>query len=244
VPDFGSNDPSAFGWTAPPPRLVPFIYAGHVFPQGVDSRVAMVFTRALDILCKQPGFRLHSGAGLDDGDWGYEHREVTGGGALSFHAYGQALDINAPWNPYGVTLPEASPYRLPSNTGALVRPLGLLWGGGPEWGTRRDWMHIENHNTPAELAGAGPPPRPAPVFPLGRGYSFGQTAGPYIVNGYPPASSATHRDIKAIQRAVGAGQDGLYGPRTFAAVLAFQRRHALVVDGLTGPKTWAVLLSQ
>jgi peptidoglycan hydrolase-like protein with peptidoglycan-binding domain len=242
MPDWG-NDPSAFGWSAPPPLLIPFIYGGHVFPQGVDARVSMLFHRALDILCKQPGFRLHSGAGLDDGDWGYEQRQVTGGGALSFHAYGTALDINAPWNPYGVALPDPTPYRLPPNTGELLRPLGILWGGGPEWGRRRDWMHIENHNSPAELAGAGPPPRPAPTFPLARGRSFGQTADAWTVNGYPPVLPGQTASIERIQGAVGAAQDGLYGPRTFAAVVAFQRRHALQVDGRTGPKTWAVLLS-
>ena len=38
--------------------------------------------------------------------------------------------------------------------------------------------------------------------------------------------------------------DGLYGPRTQQAVVAFQTSHGLGVDGIVGPHTWAVLSSQ
>jgi len=37
--------------------------------------------------------------------------------------------------------------------------------------------------------------------------------------------------------------DGVWGPRTNAAVLAFQQQHGLLVDGLVGPKTKAELIS-
>ena len=38
-----------------------------------------------------------------------------------------------------------------------------------------------------------------------------------------------------------AGIDGLYGPSTRQAVIAFQAAHGLQVDGVVGPRTWAAL---
>lgn len=35
--------------------------------------------------------------------------------------------------------------------------------------------------------------------------------------------------------------DGIFGPKTLAAVQAFQRAMGLAVDGIAGPKTWAAL---
>lgn len=40
------------------------------------------------------------------------------------------------------------------------------------------------------------------------------------------------------------GVDGIFGPGTHAATLAFQRRHDLFVDGIIGPATWAKLMEQ
>ncbi|MBV8999241.1 MAG: peptidoglycan-binding protein [Solirubrobacterales bacterium] len=40
-----------------------------------------------------------------------------------------------------------------------------------------------------------------------------------------------------------AGIDGLYGPRTRQAVVAFQAAHGLQVDGVVGPRTWVALSS-
>lgn len=45
--------------------------------------------------------------------------------------------------------------------------------------------------------------------------------------------------IKAIQQAVGVTQDGVFGPKTQAAVVAYQRNHGLAPDGIVGPKTLA-----
>jgi peptidoglycan hydrolase-like protein with peptidoglycan-binding domain len=49
------------------------------------------------------------------------------------------------------------------------------------------------------------------------------------------------KDVERIQRAVGANPDGVYGPKTEAAVKAYQKRHGLAVDGIIGPKTWSVM---
>ncbi len=47
--------------------------------------------------------------------------------------------------------------------------------------------------------------------------------------------------VDLVQRAVGVGIDGIFGPVTEAAVRAFQRSKGLVGDGIVGPKTWDAL---
>jgi hypothetical protein len=54
-------------------------------------------------------------------------------------------------------------------------------------------------------------------------------------------------DVREIQRRLAALRyatgvpDGVYGPRTAAAVQAFQRDHSLAIDGVVGPRTRAAL---
>jgi peptidoglycan hydrolase-like protein with peptidoglycan-binding domain len=45
--------------------------------------------------------------------------------------------------------------------------------------------------------------------------------------------------VKVVQRKVGAGDDGIFGPDTEARVRQFQRQRGLVDDGIVGPRTWA-----
>jgi peptidoglycan hydrolase-like protein with peptidoglycan-binding domain len=243
MPFFDSNDPASFGWQLGSGNVVPFVYRGHSFPGGVDKRLSAVFTKALDAICAQPNFALHSGSGLGDGDWGYEHRMVTSGSVLSFHAYGAALDINAPWNAYGSSTPPMSPYRLPLNTSELIEPLGLLWGGGPRWGSHRDWMHIECHLSPAEVtigqAQPVPPPRSGTAFPLPAGYYYGPYTGPAAsISGMPATDAAYRPGLMAAQRKLGVSADGQYGPATEAGARSWQYAHGLVIDGLIGLQTW------
>jgi hypothetical protein len=44
--------------------------------------------------------------------------------------------------------------------------------------------------------------------------------------------------VKNIQKALGLVADGVFGPKTDAAVKAFQKAHGLTVDGQVGPSTW------
>ena len=55
------------------------------------------------------------------------------------------------------------------------------------------------------------------------------------------AVAAGGASVAAIQRALGLPADGVYGPRTRAAVRRFQRRQGLTVDGVVGPQTVAAL---
>lgn len=58
---------------------------------------------------------------------------------------------------------------------------------------------------------------------------------------------ATGSDVHAVQRLLnvdGAGlrTDGIFGPATERAVIAYQRKHGLAVDGVVGRETWTALL--
>jgi hypothetical protein len=53
---------------------------------------------------------------------------------------------------------------------------------------------------------------------------------------------STGDDVVALQNMLGIDADGNFGPKTEAAVKAFQLSHGLIADGVVGPKTWAELL--
>lgn len=47
--------------------------------------------------------------------------------------------------------------------------------------------------------------------------------------------------VAFLQEKLGLTPDGVYGPKTKAAVLHFQNENGLIADGIVGPKTWAAL---
>jgi peptidoglycan hydrolase-like protein with peptidoglycan-binding domain len=47
--------------------------------------------------------------------------------------------------------------------------------------------------------------------------------------------------VRFLQQRLRMRPDGNFGPRTYAAVVAFQRRHHLPVDGVVGRRTWRAL---
>ena len=47
--------------------------------------------------------------------------------------------------------------------------------------------------------------------------------------------------VKQLQMLLGITVDGIFGPKTKAAVVAYQTAHNLEPDGICGPKTWAAI---
>lgn len=240
MPNWSSNDPREFGWSLSFRGFVPFVWRGYLFPQGVHPAVAGLFSTALDRLAAAGlQFPSHS-LGRDAGMWGQEDRLVKDGSFISFHQYGLALDVAAPWNPWLDPNPPASPYRLPDNTSQLVEPLGLLWGGSPRFGDRPDRMHLEVHFSPAEISTA--PIHGSLVFPLPAGWYYGPYSGPeQSVSGQGVNDEYYRPGLRLAQTALRVTADGLYGPLTAAAARTWQSAHHLVVDGLIGAHTWSSL---
>jgi peptidoglycan hydrolase-like protein with peptidoglycan-binding domain len=94
-------------------------------------------------------------------------------------------------------------------------------------------MNTFRQHVDAILTGTAPAPRLIPaVEPTA-------SARPTLRRG------ATGRLVQQIQSTLNvnttSGSSGTYGPKTEAAVRAFQRQHNLVPDGIVGPKTWVAL---
>ncbi|MFC7613926.1 peptidoglycan-binding protein [Actinokineospora soli] len=147
---------------------------------------------------------------------GWAFRPIAGTNVLSNHASGTAIDLNAPTHPQGKF--GTVPGHLRDDITAKAASLGLRWGGNFT-GSRVDEMHFE-------------------VLPGGGG---GSSARPTLRRG---STGPVVRELQTLLNRGGAGLvvDGLFGPRTDAAVRQFQRRHGLAVDGIVGRMTWAKLL--
>ncbi|WP_182085198.1 phage tail tape measure protein [Aureimonas sp. ME7] len=94
---------------------------------------------------------------------GFNYRNKRGGGGLSQHAYGNAIDINPGRNPMGSRLVT----DMPANVSDIAAKHGLSWGG--DWKRTKDAMHFEwtgvrpDADAIAGIKGAvpsGPVPKP------------------------------------------------------------------------------------
>jgi peptidoglycan hydrolase-like protein with peptidoglycan-binding domain len=68
------------------------------------------------------------------------------------------------------------------------------------------------------------------------GGAFAQDAATPLAPGVQSADT-----VRALQQKLGVTADGVYGPRTRAAVKRFQRANGLTPDGVAGPQTLAAL---
>ena len=245
MPEFGDYDPSNFGWSrCDQADIVPYSYEGAEFGGGVARLAVPIFDRALSELRAWSGLVFDTRPPSIAGNWGAECRKVGGSGSWSFHAYGLALDIAAPYNPSGDPNPLPSPFRVPNGTGARLSHLGIEWGG--DWSRSSvDRMHLEVHLWPEEIRailggpGGGGGGTGTNTFPLPSGCYYGPYSGPAESISGSGRNDEQYRDgLRRAQRMMGVEADGYYGPITAAAVRNWQASHALSVDGLIGPDTW------
>ena len=82
----------------------------------------------------------------------FNYREVTGGGRLSNHAYGRAVDINTFLNPYikgSLVLPHGATYdpkvdgTFTSENPIIREFIRLGWDWGGNWTSPKDYQHFE-----------------------------------------------------------------------------------------------------
>ena len=171
---------------------------------------------------------------------GYNVRPIRGGTAWSSHAFGAAIDIRYTNRQHldTIILPflidhsaELGIQRIHDYQRARYWQAGAGWIGRPPGQGMLDSIHIETHrdtwNDMTPIVDRLNTPQPSkPKYP-----------------GRPLRQGSSGVNVRRIQAELGGlTVDGQFGPKTDAAVRAFQKAHKLTVDGIVGPLTWAALV--
>jgi hypothetical protein len=174
---------------------------------------------------------VRQGYGLRVGEcWGFANRPIRGTQRPSNHSWGLAVDLNSLTNPMGDRLVT----DMPDHVVRLWTDRNFRWGGA--YSGRKDAMHFEFMGKPADAAariaelGGGPTPGGGDVGLVLPTLRMGDTGE--AVKGLQGQLVRHGAELIA---------DGDFGPKTDAAVRAFQAARGLEVDGIVGPKTWAAL---
>lgn len=211
------------------------------FPQGIksgDVAVVLLYVAA----------QFHHTVEPLEGNscWGYFYKTIEGSTAISNHASGTAIDINADKHPMGKagTFTAAQVKRIQqilSFCGGVVR-----WGGN--YTGRKDEMHFEINAsadavkrlaTKIRVAGGVPslpPPPPSNTHIVQKGDTGAEvTKIQQFFHDVFPA----YRDSVAVKPGQVISVDGDFGVQTEAWVKEFQKRTDIDQDGIVGPQTFA-----
>lgn len=179
-----------------------------------------------------------------DHSWGWANREIRGGGDISNHASGSAVDLNAPKHPLGVrgtfsSHQEKALKKILDDIDGILRH-GHFYKG------RIDSMHAELRNgaSNSDVRKAMAKIKRGEGDSGGGSGSGGSHADGMLNRGdrgtaVQDLQKFMNRVFPAYSKLV---TDGVFGPKTEAVVKEFQKRvGGLVVDGIVGPKTRAKL---
>lgn len=165
---------------------------------------------------------------------GFNCRSIRGSNKPSNHSRGLAVDLN--WN----RNPMASYFKsdIPPHIVSMWEQAGFYWGG--RYSGRPDTMHFEYIGSVASVQ--------TNLAKL-RGSSSGtpktdkcEQAPQTTIKKGSRGAAVREAQCRLNAKGFSAGAaDGIFGPKTDAAVRSFQRQRGLVVDGIVGPKTWAAL---
>ncbi len=183
---------------------------------------------------------------VPDWCWGHAPRRIAGTDHWSEHAWGGAVDLNAPRHQLG-RRDTFTPGQRKAYDRILARYTyrgRRLLRSGKDFTGRRDDMHLEVIGSRDEVLAAvkllQAPPRPRPPKP------GTHAPGSRLLELRDPVMSGP--DVGFVQRWIGPRRCGPadedYGPRTVAGVKWWQDQQELTVDGRMGSKSWSRMLGR
>jgi peptidoglycan hydrolase-like protein with peptidoglycan-binding domain len=125
---------------------------------------------------------------------------------------------------------------MPSWMPALWKSKNFRWGG--DYPRRKDTMHYEFMGSPADAARLAAEAGGAPVQPMAAAAPAGR---PTLKKGAKDKAAVRLMQERLNAHGAKLTVDGSFGPKTDAALRAFQGAKGLVADGICGPKSWAAL---